>query len=181
MSGVKLNLVLIGPMGAGKSAAGALIAHALNMGFFDFDLEISREMGMTIQEIFAIHGEEYFRNLEHELCKKAAKLQGFVIATGGGVPLNSQNMEILKQNSIICYLAANPSTLYKRLQNDQSRPLLLNMTNAGKPGKIQALLDEREPIYRQAADLIICTDNKTLKETAAEIIKSACQSGRFLL
>jgi shikimate kinase len=160
----KTNIALIGPPGAGKSALGGILAHKLGMGLFDIDLEIERHMNMSISQIFATFGEDFFRSLEHEFGKKIALLEGHVIATGGGFPVNPQNQATLKQNCSIIYLEASAKTLQKRLKNDNTRPLLAN------PAQIQTILTGREPIYRQLADFIIYTDSKDLEGCLIELI-----------
>lgn len=158
---IKPNIALIGPMGVGKTSVGRFLSVTLSMVFFDFDTEIENVAGMTITQIFSDHGEDHFRKLEHKICKKTSKMQGFVISTGGGVLLNPTNLPLLQTNCILIYLKATFPTLLSRLEGDLTRPLLHNLEN---------ILHEREPLYAQAADHIIQTDKKTPAQCAEEII-----------
>lgn len=153
-------------MGAGKTTAGALLAHSLRMGFFDIDAQIEAEAGMSITKIFDTFGEDHFRDLEYKMTKKIALLRGYVIATGGGIVLNPHNTALLSKKSIVIYLRANPETIYARLINDDSRPLLRG--GGALLAKIQALLAVRENLYIQTADIIIDVDAKKVDELVEE-------------
>lgn len=166
MTESKANIALIGFMGAGKTTTGRILAHTLNMGFFDFDLEIEKATGIGLPEIFATRGESGFRQLEHEICKNIPFMQNYVIATGGGIVLNPENMALLRQSCTIIYLPASPETIHARLAENNSRPLL---AEGDKLAKIRDLLSQREHLYRQYADFILHLDDS----------HNACQHTRW--
>ncbi|MCL2619537.1 MAG: shikimate kinase [Defluviitaleaceae bacterium] len=158
---IKPNIALIGPMGAGKTSVGRLLSVALNMGFFDLDVEIEADKGSTITQIFQDHGEAYFRKLEHEICKKIPEMKGFIVSTGGGILINPANLPLLQSTCTLVYLTATPLTLHRRLEGNDTRPLLHNL---------ESILHIREPLYMQAANHTIQTDKKTPAQCAREII-----------
>ena len=164
---LKPNIALIGFMASGKSTLGALLSNALNMGFFDFDSEIQKNEGKSISEIFSTFGEPHFRHLEHETCKKAAQLKGYVIATGGGVVLNPENINLLKKSCTLIYLSAKPNSILLRAQNNNSRPLL---AGGDKLDKIQTLLSSRKKFYEEYANIILDTNDKSENECLQELI-----------
>jgi len=161
----RTNLVLTGFMGTGKTAIGRVLAQRLNMDFVDTDQEIEALAGMTVNEIFARRGEEYFRRIEEEAVKKAASRQHCVIATGGGVVLRPQNVQALRESGYIVCLKASPEVICERVK-DQLRPLLLP---DGSEKRIREILTQREPFYREA-DWWLDTSFLDL-ETAVERIK----------
>ena len=129
------------------------------------DLIESKE-GRSVKQIFEESGEAYFRNREKEAVQEAAGKEFLVIDCGGGVVLDPQNIVKLKANGILIYLSATPETVYERVKNKDSRPLL----NVKDPlRRIRELLKERKPLYAQA-DFTVATDNKTVNETCKEII-----------
>jgi len=134
-------------MGSGKSTIGAEIAKGLNRPFFDIDIEIEKNMGMSIFDIFNQMGEAGFRKIEAEYCKKAAALHNTIIATGGGCVELPENIKILQNSSVIIYLQADPETIFLRTAGS-ARPLL-NSTD--KMSKIQNLLARRKHLYEAAA------------------------------
>lgn len=164
----KKNIILIGMMGAGKST----IAHLLDMKLEDFyyldlDKEIEKLAQKHISEIFEQDGESHFRQLEHELIKKYSNYHNQVIATGGGVVENVENIELLKKNGVIFYLSATAKELYDRVKTTAHRPLL----QRENPEKIlKDLLKKREPFYKMA-DFEIKTENKDVKQITEEILE----------
>ncbi|MCE5312137.1 MAG: shikimate kinase [Nitrospiraceae bacterium] len=161
------NVVLTGFMGTGKSAAGQIIAKKLGLRFIDIDAEIERTQGITINEIFALHGEEFFRDLESAVIDELSKAGPAVIATGGGAVLREENMRRLRENGIVVCLMAEPEIIFSRVGKAGNRPLLKTddaMT------KIKEMLKARSPYYNKA-DIIIDTGNKTPLETAEEVIQ----------
>lgn len=160
------NLTLIGFMGTGKSSVGRLVAEQLHFDFVDTDHVIEERAGRTIAQIFADHGEPAFRDLEHRLVLELAHRQKTVIATGGGLPLNPANLESLKTHALVVCLWASPARIYERVREHKHRPLL----NTPDPEeRIQELLAAREPFYRQA-DVLINTENRSLREVALQVI-----------
>lgn len=190
------NIVLIGFMGAGKTETGRALAINGKLNFMDTDFIIEKLEGMTISEIFAASGENYFRSLENNLLKKISNgKEGialiieecglaagksdeeglstgnagapWVIATGGGMPAFNGNMELLNKTGISFYLKADPETIYERIMNESHRPVL------GTAGKfnlkdISEKLSEREKYYIKS-DIIIYTEGLSINAAAEEI------------
>lgn len=155
-------------MGAGKSTIGHLLDEKLqDFYYLDIDNEIEKIAEKKISEIFAIHGESHFRKLEHEVIKKYSNYHNQVIATGGGVVENQDNLELLRKNGVIFYLSAPANKLYERVKKTSHRPLL----QKENPQKIlEELLQRREPFYK-TADFEITTENKSILEVVQEIIE----------
>jgi shikimate kinase len=159
------NLVLIGMMGTGKTEVGKRLAAKLGWCLADTDELLKQRAGQSITEIFRCHGEPYFRGLERELIRELAKRRGLVIATGGGVVLNAENIADLRAGGILVWLEAKTETLFARLQGDESRPLF------GCEADLTALLCAREPLYRDAAQLRVDTTGRTVLQVAEEILR----------
>ncbi len=160
------NIILIGFMGSGKTVVGKMISEKLNRKFIDIDKLIEEEQGQTIQEIFSDLGEGYFRKLEKEMVVRAVKDGNQVIATGGGVVLDPENMANLRKNGVIIWLAVSPEAARRRTQGDGSRPLL----RVNYPEQtIEELLGFREPFYSQA-DFKVETSNLSVEEVVSKIL-----------
>ena len=170
-----MNIVLIGFMGTGKSTVGRLLASQLAYEFLDTDLLIEREQGAKIPQIFATHGEQYFRKIEQRLAVELGKTDHKVIATGGGMVLNPQNIVNLRQNGFVIALVATPEVIYERVKQENHRPLL---SGANSCAKIAALLLERAPYYENS-DLMINTLTKTAPELVADIIGYLGRRGHY--
>lgn len=159
------NIVLTGFMGTGKTAVGRELSRMLDMKLVDIDAEIEQSQKMTINEIFRVHGEARFRQIETETIKKFSEEQNIIIATGGGAVLKSENMALLRQGGIIFCLHASPETILERTGRSGDRPLL----NVEDPKeRIRELLDYRRPFYEQA-DIMIDTDHKSPLQVAVKI------------
>jgi shikimate kinase len=154
-------------MATGKSSVGRHLAILLGYDFVDLDGLITAEAGMPIPQIFATQGESAFRSLESRLVKRIADRRGCVIATGGGTIVNSQNLELLKQNGVVIALVADPQTILSRIGSGDDRPMLWG---EDKLEKIRTLLAQRAPAYRKA-DLIVDTTAKTIEEVTQHILK----------
>lgn len=165
---MKDNIVLIGFMGSGKSSIGIKLAHALDYKFLDTDAYIEARERKKISEIFATYKEEGFREMESQCLRDLRdSLSGYVVATGGGMPLRPENAKLLKEIGTVFYLKASKEVTYERLKEDKSRPLL----QGGDPvAKIDALLKERIPIYEAAANFTITTDNRSFYSIIQEIL-----------
>lgn len=161
------NFVLIGFMGCGKTTFGRWISQNANMAFYDTDEYIESKQNREIKEIFATDGENYFRDLETESIQEMSeKLQDSVISVGGGLPMREENRELLKKLGSIIYLRATEETLLKRLANDIKRPLL---ADGNISSKIHELMMQREGIYKEAAEIIVDTDDRTFEQIYNEI------------
>lgn len=141
-----INLYLIGMMGAGKSSTGNALAAALGYQFFDTDTVVEAAAGQTIPEIFAHHGEEYFRQLETNVLAELSAYKQLVIATGGGIVIRRENWSYL-HHGVVVWLNAPTAVLKQRLAGDMGRPLL--QTNNWE-GTLERLQQEREPLYSLA-------------------------------
>lgn len=160
------NVYLVGPMGAGKSTIGRVLAAELHLSFRDSDKVIEERTGADIPWIFDMEGEEGFRDRESAVLEELSKEKGTVIATGGGIILRLQNREVMKASGYVCYLTASIEQLVERTARDKKRPLL-QVDNPRQ--KIIDLVGIRDPLYREAADFIINTDRRSPKVVAQEI------------
>jgi shikimate kinase len=141
-------------MGAGKTTVGRQLAAELAKGFHDTDQEIERRTGVKISLIFEIEGEAGFRAREAQVVDQLTQLSNVVVATGGGAVLAPANREHLSQRGFVIYLHGQPRDLWQRTRYDKSRPLLQN-TDALE--KLLSLYQERDPLYREIADLVVDT------------------------
>jgi shikimate kinase len=160
------NIFLIGPMGVGKSTIGRQLAKLLSKEFMDTDYEIEKRTGVDIPTIFDIEGEEGFRKREAAVVEEMTSGSNLVLATGGGVILREDNRRALRRGFVV-YLSASLDTLIERTRRDKSRPLL---QNTDRQKKIEELMAERDPIYRQESDIIVETDGRSAKAVAKEIV-----------
>jgi shikimate kinase len=163
------KLVLVGPMGAGKSTIGRLLSKLLHLPFKDSDTEIEARCGADIPWIFDVEGEEGFRQRETAVLQDLMREPSLVLATGGGIVLRPENRELLKQADIVVYLSASVEHLIRRTDKDKKRPLL---QVADPKQKIRTLLAERDPLYREVANRIVTTDTRSPKLVAKEIAKN---------
>ena len=161
-----VNLALIGFMGAGKTSVGRLVAEQLHFDYLDTDELIQSRTGRTIVEIFLTDGEAAFRKMESELVGELAARTKTVIATGGGLPMNPQNLVRLKTHALVVCLWASPEKIWERVKNQTHRPLL---HDADPQKKIRELLAAREPFYRQA-DVLLNTELRSVREVAQQVV-----------
>jgi shikimate kinase/3-dehydroquinate synthase len=154
------NIILVGMMGAGKTTVGKLLAKHLGKVFIDSDEEIQRRTGVTIPHIFDVEGEAGFRARESGVIQEILKQDGIVLATGGGAILNVQNRSLMKQNGIVVYLKSSVHDLWQRTRHDHNRPLL---QTENPRAKLQELHDQRDPLYTEAADMIIHTGKQSVQ------------------
>ncbi len=164
------NIVLIGFMGSGKSTISHALSQIFAMDVIEMDQVIADREGMSISEIFEVHGEEYFRNLETELLRELQNRKGVVISCGGGVPMRDENVIEMKKNGKVILLTASPETILNRVKNNHDRPLLENNKNVTF---ISELMEKRRNKYEAAADIVIQTDGKSAFEICEEIIRLA--------
>jgi shikimate kinase len=162
------NLVLIGFMASGKSSVGRRCAEALGFRFWDTDAFIERRTGKSIPEIFAEQGEAAFRAMEVAAIRHLAAQPKRVIATGGGAPMNPENVAALRRSGVIVLLHASIDELLARVGNRRHRPLLADAEDPRT--RIEELLAMREPVYRAAADGIVDTTGLTHEEVAERVL-----------
>lgn len=141
------NVYLVGFMGTGKTTIGRELSRAMGRKFIDVDLELERRMGMTVNEIFATHGEEFFRNLEKELAEELAATRNKVVATGGGTIVNPEVFDLFNQSGLLICLYTDRDDLVSRLQRTDKRPLLKAQSPSGVADKVDRLMEERKNIY----------------------------------
>lgn len=161
------NLVLVGFMGSGKSCVGKKAAQELDFQFIDTDELIERRMGKTINDIFTLYGETFFRDLEKHVMRELAGRSRLVIATGGGSVIADENWGSWRRNGVIILLQTDAETAHQRTRHLNHRPLLQG-TDALV--KIKALLAQRAGRYAKA-DAVVDTVGKTCEEVVALVIK----------
>ena len=163
------NVILVGPMGAGKSTIGRLLAKELRLLFKDSDKEIEQRSGADIPWIFDVEGEQGFRERERAVIAELCELDGLVLATGGGAVLHPDNRAALRRGGRVVYLYASVEQQLDRTSRDRNRPLL----RAADPGQVLAdLLAIRDPLYREIADVIVQTDERPPRLVVQEILES---------
>ena len=160
------NIFLIGPMGAGKSTVGRQLAESLGYEFRDSDREIQRRTGVDIPTIFEFEGEEGFRQRERQVVDELSQEDGIVLATGGGAVLRADNRQDLTTRGVVIYLHCSPEQQYARTSRDRNRPLL---QTADPLGRLRELMEERDPIYRQVADIVVSTEKRGTASVVKEI------------
>jgi shikimate kinase len=160
------NVFLVGPMGAGKTTIGRNLAKILQRTFVDLDTEIELRCGAGIPWIFDREGEQGFRDREAALLEELAARKKLVVATGGGVVLRPRNRLILKQAGVVVFLSVSARELFERTRNDTHRPLLQVPNRREVVGR---LASERDPLYREVADLVYSGARRGPKAAAEEI------------
>ncbi len=154
-------------MGVGKSTIGRQLAALLRMEFEDTDHEIQRRTGVDIPTVFDFEGEEGFRRREKAVVEELTQSSGLVLATGGGVVLDPDNRRCLSGRGVVVYLSCSTEQQFRRTKQDRNRPLL---QTDDKMTKLKDLMDEREPLYREMADLIVSTEKRSAGVVAREIV-----------
>ncbi|TCK17013.1 shikimate kinase [Thiogranum longum] len=160
------SFFLVGPMGAGKSTIGRKLARTLNLQFIDSDREIEARTGVDIPLIFELEGESGFRKREQEAIDELSAKPGIVLATGGGAVLDAQNRKHLASRGNVIYLQTSVDQQLQRTAHDRNRPLL--QTDNPRE-KLEQLLAERDPLYREIADFVIETDGCKVRDVVQKI------------
>lgn len=160
------NLVLVGPMGAGKSTIGRRLAEHYGLAFHDLDHEIEERTGATVRLIFELEGEAGFRRRETQVLRELLDGGGRLVATGGGSVLAAENREVLARRGFVVFLAATVPQQLKRLERDKKRPLL---AGSDRRARLEALAAEREPLYREVADLVVPGEDLSVANAARRI------------
>ncbi len=155
-------------MGAGKSAVGRYLARTMHLSFVDSDDEIESRTGVDIPFIFEKEGEQGFRKREAAVIDDLSKIDGVVLATGGGAVVDPENRSRLGGRGYVVYLYTSVDQQVSRTQRGRERPLL---ENDDPRGTLEELLAERDPLYREIADLVVETDGRKVKSVANEIIE----------
>jgi len=156
-------------MGTGKSLVGKVLEQHTRFRRFDTDEIISLTLKMPIERIFSIHGEEHFRELETETLRSLSAEERAIIVTGGGIVLRSENVDLLKRLGAVVWLDADEATLRTRIHRLSDRPLL---RTANPEATVSELLQARESLYRNAADLRVDISQKNPEQIAELILKN---------
>lgn len=162
------NIVLIGPMGSGKTAVGRSVARHLGRAFYDSDAEIVRRTGVDIPYIFEKEGESGFRQRERETIEALMALEGIVLATGGGAVLLAENRRSIAQRGCVIYLETSVAQQAERVRQGRNRPLL---SNVDPTIRLEELMAVRDPLYRSIADIVVPTDGRRVKTVAGDIVR----------
>jgi len=163
------NIILVGPMGSGKTTIGRRLSERLSLDFFDSDHEIVNITGVSIDHIFDVEGEKGFRTRESDILKKLCNMPNIVLATGGGAVILEKNRELMKKASLIIYLSSSVDQILRRTAKSKTRPLLEKSNNRRKT--ITGIVEARDPLYREVSSHIIDTNGKKLNEVIDEIIE----------
>ena len=162
----KGNIILIGPMGSGKTSTGRMLAKEMGYAFADTDEEVTKRTGVSIAYIFDVEGEEGFRKRECLALKECLNDNNTVVSTGGGIVLSKENRGLLQDRGTVVYLQTSIRTQLNRTASANNRPLL---QNKDPEETLVKLMLTRAPLYEEIADITIMTDNKSLQEMSKEI------------
>ena len=166
-----MNIYLIGYRAVGKSAVGRSLASILNRPFIDTDSELSEQAGMTISEYVHKMGWAAFRDLERAILQQICNRDSQVVATGGGMILEPQNVRSMRETGTLVWLKASPQTIKERLLNDQrseqNRPAL---SSKGMVNEIEEILTQRTPYYEQAMNFSIVTDTLSIDQICTQLV-----------
>lgn len=154
-------------MGAGKTTIGRQLAKAADKEFVDSDHEIERRTGASIPWIFDVEGEEGFRRREREVLADLTEREGTVIATGGGAVLSEETRKLMRKRGTVIYLRASVEQILKRTARDRNRPLL---QTEDPRARLEALMAERDPLYQDVADLVVDTDERSVRSVVREAL-----------
>lgn len=163
------SIFLIGPMGAGKTSIGKLLAKKLKMQFFDSDEVLEDKAGVTISWIFDVEGEEGMRRREIAVIDELSKMRGIILATGGGSVVRDINRSRLAARGTVVYLKTSIAQQAKRTAKDRSHRPLLRVENV--QAKIEELAKIREPLYEEVADIIISAQADSIHDVVNAIVE----------
>lgn len=161
------RVVLVGPMGAGKSTIGRMLAKELGYRFLDSDRIIEDRCGANIPWIFDVEGEDGFRQRETAMLDELAHEAGTVLATGGGAVMRDENHRLLKQDATVIYLKTSIDQQVERTRKDRNRPLL---QNDDPEAVLRHLFSIRDPIYSELADIVMYTDRKSPRLVVRQLV-----------
>jgi len=164
------NIILVGPMGSGKTTIGRRLSERLTLDFFDSDHEIVNITGVSIDHIFDVEGEKGFRGRESDVLKKLCSMPNIVLATGGGAVILKENRELMKKAGSIIYLSSSVDQILRRTAKSKTRPLLEKSNNRRKT--ITDIIEARDPLYREVSSHIIDTNGKKLNVVIDVIIEA---------
>ena len=162
----KTSIYLVGPMGAGKSTLGRLLAAELKLDFYDSDKVIEERSGANIPWIFDMEGEAGFREREEQAIDELTQMPNIVLATGGGVVMREANRQHLSTRGTVVYLRTSVEQQLARTAKDKNRPLL---QTANPEQVLRELFAKRDPLYLEVADIVIDTDQHSPKWMVQEL------------
>lgn len=163
-----MNIFLVGPMGAGKSTIGRMLAQELKCSFFDSDRVIEERAGANIPWIFDVEGEDGFREREKAVIADMAQQNDIIMATGGGAVLRPENRAALAGGGYVIYLHTSVDQQLERTCKDKNRPLL---QTENPRAVLESLMAQRDPLYRQVCDLLIKTDKRHPRGVVSTIVR----------
>jgi shikimate kinase len=168
-----MNIVLIGYRCSGKTAIGRVLAHKLSMSFSDTDVLIEEDAGESIEAIIKTKSWDYFRNLESDVIERVSEKDSQVIATGGGVVVNQENVKALKKDGWVVWLDARPNVLKERMEKElNSGNIRPSLTGVDPLAEIEEVMNTRRPMYQKAGDFVVDTTRLSEPEVAALIMKN---------
>lgn len=156
-------------MGTGKSTISRALTRTLHMDCMEMDAMIEQKQGMPISKIFEKYGEDYFRDAESSLLLELKEREGVIVSCGGGVVVRPENIGYMKDSGKVVLLSATPQTVYERVKNSTSRPVLNGHMNVEY---IEELMEKRREKYQAAADIVIVTDGRSTEEICGEICRA---------
>ncbi len=168
MTSSRLNVFLIGPMGAGKTTVGKRLAKATGREFVDSDAVLCERTGVSIAETFAHEGEKGFRRRERRIIEELTQRTNIVLASGGGAVLDAENRRVLGARGLVVYLCASPQTQWRNIRNCRNRPLL---QNDDPQGTLAQLFAERDPLYRELCDFQVDVDQLPPHASCQKIVE----------
>ena len=160
------NIFLIGPMGSGKTAVGKNLARLFHFTFHDSDADVEAKTGVDISFIFEKEGEDGFRARERDSIERLTRLEGIVLATGGGAVISADNRRALAERGVVIYLATSVEQQLERTRHGRHRPLL-NGTDPQQ--KLNDLMAGRAVLYAEIADITVTTDHRRAQVVAEDI------------
>jgi shikimate kinase len=166
VSAVNNNIILVGPMGSGKTTIGKILARLLELEFLDCDRELERQTGASVNLIFDIEGEKGFRKRESDMLASLVAKQNVLVATGGGVIIRKKNRKLLRRSGLVVYLQTAVDRQLARLGRDSTRPLL---QTSDKKEFLQKLAIIRNPLYEEVADIIFPSSDKNVSSVARKL------------
>ena len=172
-----VNIFLVGPMGAGKTAVGRQLARQLGLKFIDSDQEIQDRTGVDIPFIFEKEGEEGFRVREAAVIDEMTQRTGIVLATGGGAVTVDSNRQCLGGRGFVVYLFASVDQQVERTRFSRDRPLLMDCQPREK---LQSLFEHRDPLYREIADLVVDTNGRRVNNVVEQISEELSRNSELV-
>lgn len=169
------RIFLIGPMGAGKTTIGRQLARRLDMEFVDCDRAIEERAGVDVATIFDFEGEAGFRQRERAMLDELSQRDGIVLATGGGAVLDPDNRHMLNARGVVVHLDISVEEQLRRMAHDRKRPLL---QEGDRRATLERLAQERQPLYRETADITISTDGRRSRATVDRVLRALTAATR---